>query len=200
MHARHDTLCPQQRREAVTWLQVLEQHCLQALALSASRSRTPASAQGAKAPCTGDSTAERALKSGGTASGPPLHLTLSQMPRRARGSPFPCPRVHFRRLVFPWTDVGMGNCSYLDTCRHMKTCRYVHYELDDAQPGDVLGVATPGGGSGAKPGTPGSGKARPAVPSYLAVRTYLVNFSFCKKVVSYLIPQGRLYDDCCGLR
>ncbi len=75
--------------------------------------------------------------------------------------------MHFRRLVFPWTDVAMGNCSYLDTCRHMKTCRYVHYELDDAQPGDALGATTPGA-SGAKPGTPG--KPRPAVPSYLAVR------------------------------
>ena len=44
---------------------------------------------------------------------------------------YPCPRVHFERLIFPWTDVGLGNCSYLDTCRHMKTCRYVHYQLDD---------------------------------------------------------------------
>ena len=33
--------------------------------------------------------------------------------------------LHFRRLVFPWTDASMGNCSYLDTCRHMKTCRFV---------------------------------------------------------------------------
>ena len=24
----------------------------------------------------------------------------------------------------------MGNCSYLDTCRNVNTCKYVHYELD----------------------------------------------------------------------
>ncbi len=69
---------------------------------------------------------------------------------------FPCHRVHFRRLVFPWTDVSMGNCSYLDTCRHMKTCRYVHYELDDEP--DLAGpVATD------------AAKSRPPVPAYLAV-------------------------------
>lgn len=73
----------------------------------------------------------------------------------------PCHRVHFRRLVFPWTDVSLGNCSYLDTCRHMKTCRYVHYELDDeaeAAGADAVDAA----------------KARPPVPAYLAVcPTYL---------------------------
>ena len=41
-----------------------------------------------------------------------------------------CPRVHFRRLVYPWTDTHLGNCSYLDTCRNMRNCKYVHYELD----------------------------------------------------------------------
>ena len=44
---------------------------------------------------------------------------------RAHMSQFACRRLHFRRLVFPWTDISMGNCSYLDTCRHMKTCRFV---------------------------------------------------------------------------
>ncbi|EIE25150.1 MT-A70-domain-containing protein [Coccomyxa subellipsoidea C-169] len=83
------------------------------------------------------------------------HLTKDDC-RRAHASMFPCHRVHFRRLVFPWTDVSMGNCSYLDTCRHMKTCRYVHYELDDEP--DLAGpVATD------------AAKSRPPVPAYLAV-------------------------------
>lgn len=70
---------------------------------------------------------------------------------------FPCPRVHFERLIFPWTDVALGNCSYLDTCRHMKTCRYVHYQLDDqadAMTPEAAGAAT---------------KPKAAVPSYLEV-------------------------------
>ena len=99
----------------------------------------------------------------------PHSQALPEVLRRVHGSPFPCPRVHFRRLVFPWTDVAMGNCSYLDTCRHMKTCRYVHYELDDAQTPDALGVSTPGAASSGVP----AGKPRPAVPKYLAVRAHL---------------------------
>lgn len=43
---------------------------------------------------------------------------------------YACPRLHFRKLIFPWTDEKMGNCSYLDTCRNINTCKYVHYELD----------------------------------------------------------------------
>ncbi|KAM1851130.1 hypothetical protein ACFX13_015238 [Malus domestica] len=38
--------------------------------------------------------------------------------------------VHFRRIIALHTDVNLGDCSFLDTCRHMKTCKYVHYELD----------------------------------------------------------------------
>ncbi|GAB4822881.1 hypothetical protein N2152v2_009927 [Parachlorella kessleri] len=58
------------------------------------------------------------------------HLTKDDC-RRANHSPFCCPRLHFLRLIFPWTDPALGNCSYLDSCRHMKTCKYIHYELDD---------------------------------------------------------------------
>ena len=39
--------------------------------------------------------------------------------RRANGTPFACNRLHFRRIMFDWTDPSLGNCSYLDTCRHM---------------------------------------------------------------------------------
>ncbi|KAK1303627.1 putative N6-adenosine-methyltransferase MT-A70-like [Acorus calamus] len=41
-----------------------------------------------------------------------------------------CEKVHFRRIIAPHTDTNLGDCSFLDTCRHMKTCKYVHYELD----------------------------------------------------------------------
>uniref|UniRef100_A0A1J3J0Q5 N6-adenosine-methyltransferase MT-A70-like n=1 Tax=Noccaea caerulescens TaxID=107243 RepID=A0A1J3J0Q5_NOCCA len=48
------------------------------------------------------------------------------------GSHIACNKRHFRRLVASHTDVSLGDCSFLDTCRHMKTCKYVHYELDMA--------------------------------------------------------------------
>lgn len=50
--------------------------------------------------------------------------------RRQSGSYIACEKVHFRRIIAPHTDVNLGDCSFLDTCRHMKTCKYVHYELD----------------------------------------------------------------------
>ncbi|KAJ8555477.1 hypothetical protein K7X08_012973 [Anisodus acutangulus] len=64
--------------------------------------------------------------------------------RRQSGSYIACEKVHFRRIIAAHTDVNLGDCSFLDTCRHMKTCKYVHYELDP--PPDVspvmMGAAT----------------------------------------------------------
>jgi hypothetical protein len=28
--------------------------------------------------------------------------------------------MHFRRIIAPHTDSNLGDCSFLDTCRHMK--------------------------------------------------------------------------------
>jgi len=50
--------------------------------------------------------------------------------RTAHNRPRACQQIHFRRIIKPHTDQGLGDCSYLDTCRHMKTCKYVHYEID----------------------------------------------------------------------
>ncbi|CEL93876.1 unnamed protein product [Vitrella brassicaformis CCMP3155] len=49
---------------------------------------------------------------------------------RANKTHVACNKVHFRRIILPHTDVSLGDCSYLDSCRHMNTCKYVHYEID----------------------------------------------------------------------
>ncbi|URD80080.1 N6-adenosine-methyltransferase MT-A70-like [Musa troglodytarum] len=51
--------------------------------------------------------------------------------------------VHFRRIIAPHTDTNLGDCSFLDTCRHTKTCKYVHYELDQTLDAPILGLANP---------------------------------------------------------
>ncbi|OMO79848.1 MT-A70-like protein [Corchorus capsularis] len=61
--------------------------------------------------------------------------------RRQSGSFLACKKVHFKRIIAPHTDISLGDCSFLDTCRHMKTCKYVHYELDQTQ--DDLGPEKP---------------------------------------------------------
>ncbi|XP_048141315.1 N6-adenosine-methyltransferase MT-A70-like [Rhodamnia argentea] len=66
--------------------------------------------------------------------------------RRQSGSFMACEKVHFRRIIASHTDVNLGDCSFLDTCRHMKTCKYVHYELDptpDAPPMMMGAAAAP---------------------------------------------------------
>jgi mRNA (2'-O-methyladenosine-N6-)-methyltransferase len=50
----------------------------------------------------------------------------------------PCTKVHFRRVIAAHTDPALGDCSYLDTCRH-EHCKYAHYELDTT--GAILATA-----------------------------------------------------------
>ena len=35
------------------------------------------------------------------------------------------------------TEVKLGDCSYLNTCHHMDTCKFVHYEFDENVGGDI---------------------------------------------------------------
>lgn len=38
-----------------------------------------------------------------------------------------CKKAHYLPIVKAHTDMYLGDCSYLDTCHKMKSCRYVHY-------------------------------------------------------------------------
>ena len=49
---------------------------------------------------------------------------------RIRGTGTHCDLIHFRRIIKPHTDMSLGDCSYLDTCRHMDKCKFIHYEVD----------------------------------------------------------------------
>ncbi|XP_054810129.1 N6-adenosine-methyltransferase MT-A70-like isoform X2 [Prosopis cineraria] len=63
--------------------------------------------------------------------------------RRQSGSFIACDKVHFRRIIAPHTDINLGDCSFLDTCRHMKTCKYVHYEYDPTPDVPPMMMGTP---------------------------------------------------------
>lgn len=43
---------------------------------------------------------------------------------------FHCNKLHFKKIIQPHTDETLGDCSFLNTCFHMDTCKYVHYEVD----------------------------------------------------------------------
>ncbi|KAM6037671.1 LOW QUALITY PROTEIN: N(6)-adenosine-methyltransferase catalytic subunit METTL3 [Chlamydotis macqueenii] len=48
---------------------------------------------------------------------------------KATGAERPCRKLHFRRIINKHTT-SAGDCSFLNTCFHMDTCKYVHYEID----------------------------------------------------------------------
>ncbi|KAF7706504.1 N6-adenosine-methyltransferase subunit METTL3 [Silurus meridionalis] len=55
-------------------------------------------------------------------------------------TPQPCNKLHFRRIINKHTDESLGDCSFLNTCFHMDTCKYVHYEIDsppEAESGSI---------------------------------------------------------------
>ncbi|KYN26827.1 N6-adenosine-methyltransferase 70 kDa subunit [Trachymyrmex cornetzi] len=41
-----------------------------------------------------------------------------------------CKKLHFKKIIQSHTDESLGDCSFLNTCFHMDTCKYVHYEVD----------------------------------------------------------------------
>jgi len=51
--------------------------------------------------------------------------------RKNNLQPSKCRKLHFRKIIQGHTDEYLGDCSFLNTCFHMDTCKYVHYEVDD---------------------------------------------------------------------
>ena len=41
-----------------------------------------------------------------------------------------CEKLHFVKILQNHTDESLGDCSFLNTCFHMDTCKYIHYEVD----------------------------------------------------------------------
>ncbi|XP_054274680.1 N6-adenosine-methyltransferase subunit METTL3 [Macrosteles quadrilineatus] len=41
-----------------------------------------------------------------------------------------CKKLHFKKIIQKHTDETLGDCSFLNTCFHMDTCKYVHYRVD----------------------------------------------------------------------
>lgn len=52
--------------------------------------------------------------------------------RHTRQSPNACAKLHFRRIIQGHTDENLGDCSFLNTCFHMETCKFVHYAIDNS--------------------------------------------------------------------
>lgn len=51
---------------------------------------------------------------------------------------FRCNKLHFKKIIQLHTDETLGDCSFLNTCFHMDTCKYVHYEVDSLSNSDNI--------------------------------------------------------------
>ncbi|XP_061380657.1 N6-adenosine-methyltransferase catalytic subunit isoform X2 [Danaus plexippus] len=80
------------------------------------------------------------------------------------GSPT-CKKLHFKKIIQNHTDEALGDCSFLNTCFHMDSCKYVHYEVDNTDPNITAPKTTPE--PAAKPGNNGT----PAAPKADGVLT-----------------------------
>lgn len=93
------------------------------------RARACVRALGAGAPCAGHAPVAHwctvcARVARGAVCAHARHVALCAcMWRRATGQPVACSRLHFRRIIHPWTDERLGNCSYLNTCRNFRNCK-----------------------------------------------------------------------------
>eukprot|EP00996_Jenningsia_fusiforme_P003182 NODE_398_length_2300_cov_36.494003_g367_i0.p1 GENE.NODE_398_length_2300_cov_36.494003_g367_i0~~NODE_398_length_2300_cov_36.494003_g367_i0.p1 ORF type:complete len:721 (+),score=127.94 NODE_398_length_2300_cov_36.494003_g367_i0:38-2164(+) len=67
-----------------------------------------------------------------------------------------CDKIHFRRLIFAHTDIELGDCSYLDTCRRLNICKFVHYQLLPSRAMLKADEEFRKGGDGADPMSPSS--------------------------------------------
>ncbi|KAG6461710.1 hypothetical protein O3G_MSEX012804 [Manduca sexta] len=52
----------------------------------------------------------------------------------ARAAVYACKKLHFKKIIQSHTDESLGDCSFLNTCFHMDSCKYVHYEVDNTDP------------------------------------------------------------------
>ncbi|KAK5647317.1 hypothetical protein RI129_002209 [Pyrocoelia pectoralis] len=65
------------------------------------------------------------------------HGTKAECQRNASNKQ--CKKLHFKKIIQKHTDESLGDCSFLNTCFHMDTCKYVHYEVDrTGQSKDVI--------------------------------------------------------------
>ena len=62
-------------------------------------------------------------------------IAAAGAPTAAAASTTACNKLHFRRVIESHTDVSLGDCAYLSGCRRMRTCKYIHYQIEEEENG-----------------------------------------------------------------
>lgn len=126
---------------------------------------------------------------------------------KATGADRPCRKLHFRRIINKHTDESLGDCSFLNTCFHMDTCKYVHYEIDACTEPTGEATAPPGREHGqelARP-QPDAGADRLFPPQWICCDIRYLDVSILGKFAVVMadppwdihmeLPYGTLTDD-----
>ncbi|XP_069735246.1 N6-adenosine-methyltransferase catalytic subunit [Phaenicophaeus curvirostris] len=129
---------------------------------------------------------------------------------KATGADRPCRKLHFRRIINKHTDESLGDCSFLNTCFHMDTCKYVHYEIDarpETPPARSPGPPRPRDGLPApeRPPDPDRGADRLFPPQWICCDIRYLDVSILGKFAVVMadppwdihmeLPYGTLTDD-----
>jgi len=78
--------------------------------------------------------------------------TKDECKRNSRGAKA-CDKLHFKKIIAKHTEESLGDCSFLNTCFHMDSCKYVHYEVDSDDKVQLYEKRSKTKTSAAKPGT-----------------------------------------------
>lgn len=58
-----------------------------------------------------------------------LHKNINDLKKTIPNNVYECSqcKIHYLSILNSYSDPKLGDCSYLDTCHKIKTCRYLHY-------------------------------------------------------------------------
>ncbi|XP_041974294.1 N6-adenosine-methyltransferase catalytic subunit [Aricia agestis] len=121
-----------------------------------------------------------------------------------------CKKLHFKKIIQSHTDESLGDCSFLNTCFHMDTCKYVHYEVDNADPNVTAHKASTeasakSGQNGSNPVTKPDGVLTLTPPQWIQCDLRYLDMTFLGKFAVIMadppwdihmeLPYGTMSDD-----
>ncbi|XP_026728190.1 N6-adenosine-methyltransferase catalytic subunit-like isoform X1 [Trichoplusia ni] len=134
--------------------------------------------------------------------------TRGECSRAAGAGAGPCRKLHFKKIIQPHTDEALGDCSFLNTCFHMDSCKYVHYEVDNTDP-NANAPKPEAAPKGAHNGTPAAPKVDGVLtltpPQWLQCDLRYLDMTFLGKFAVIMadppwdihmeLPYGTMSDD-----
>ena len=75
---------------------------------------------------------ERFKSAGGSVQEFCVHGTKEDCSKLSPDGSGVCDKLHFAKIIQKHTDESLGDCSFLNTCFHMNSCKYVHYRVDSS--------------------------------------------------------------------